>query len=179
MFVWKYFYQLRFKLGEIFNCIHELFKTCEVMWTFWTIWALLSTDLFCLLCSFIVIYRHRLLCANSSCLTLSYYIRFFWKVCFASEEHLFLTHWWSLIWLASSIHFSIQTNEAQSSHVLFLSASVTDFLLSLTHWSSPVVACWTLCSLFDDSCPADGNMLHFDFLSAGYRYISVVNAAQR
>lgn len=40
------------------------------------IWALLSTDLFCLLCSFIVIYRHRLLCTNSSCITLSKYFLF-------------------------------------------------------------------------------------------------------
>lgn len=81
MFIWQYFHQLRFKLGEIFNCIHELIKTCEVMWTTLgiEIWALLSTDLFCLLCSFIVIYRHRLLCTNSSCATLTY-IFFFCKV---------------------------------------------------------------------------------------------------
>ncbi len=82
----KVFYQLRFNWAEIFNCIHELIKTCEVMWTTLgiEIWALLSTDLFCLLCSFIVIHRHRLLCTNSSCVTLSIY--FFFAKCVLHQK---------------------------------------------------------------------------------------------
>lgn len=53
----------------------RLVKWCEL-----EIWALLSTDLFCLLCSFIVIYRLRLLCTNSPALLWATIFYFFVKL---------------------------------------------------------------------------------------------------
>lgn len=148
-------YQCRFKLGEIFNNLTcELIKTCEVMWTTLgiEIRGLLFTDLFCLLCSFIVIYSHWPPCTNSSCFLAEHYFKqifsfLFSFLFFVKYVFIFLhqkTIWfspideaWYDLYMCSpehcSIHFSIHTNGAQSSHFSFLSASVTNFLLSLAH----------------------------------------------